>query len=565
MIVISPSRRRQSTRCVHDISVGSRVLTSARFPFAQILTRVFGITANKYKGRKDPPPRSSVTSKADAVHANLDYPDDLIRNCFFRGRPGSRVSATVHKHHRDRLRKTGSKDAGPRRSSTLPSTSTSVGDSSTGHTRDGHADAVSSTHAPGLHIRPKAPRVDTEPTTLPSARPRLDPHAHSEPHQPVTLAPATSLPGALVLSGLEHALLPAQRALLQVVHEQRIVLDADGSDHWSGSGTWKLPQDFIIVYVCPLNAYERPPVLRTLLDRFGMSVDVNVTTAVRQTYTAYQAATSPLSSSFSSLTPRTPHSPLFPLDAASQTPRTPLRPTAHLLPPPPVIPPTELAYLRSLTHPVPATIRQSGITHPADAYTHMHPTLRIYLQDLFAAARHHPLIDGSLLTLRAHRDAEDLVRAFRVVCGDSLGADLISAVAATPAPPRSEDTASLVSPSDDDSGLGWEKPEEEWLGAEIEMAGPFDGLSEGGSSRADLLAALPPQPAVWDVSEVDVGKIFPRVVSHRLRIRAGPDDEILGSVMFPAAQAEEGPASDRFRGPEDKTVKQVIVGILADV
>jgi hypothetical protein len=235
---------------------------------------------------------------------------------------------------------------------------------------------------------------------------------------------------------------------------------------------------------------------------------------------------------------------------------------------------------------------QISINTRADAYTSIHPTLNIYLQDLFAAARHHPMVDGSLLTLRAHRDAEDLVRAFRVVCGDSIGADLISTVtaAANGDVRYSEDTGSedvLLSPTDEEaSSLDWDKQEDRWLGAELQIGrqkassvrslrvrvnGPdtapsvlFDRISQAsGGSRTDLLASLPRQPEVWDISETDIGKIFPRVVSHRLRIRAGPDDEVLGSVMFPAAH--DGPEPNRVRGPEDRTVKQIIIGVLADV
>lgn len=202
----------------------------------------------------------------------------------------------------------------------------------------------------------------------------------------------------------------------------------------------------------------------------------------------------------------------------------------------------------------------------------MHPTLDIYLSDLFAATRHHPLVDGTLITLRAHRDAEDLVRAFRVICGSSLGAELISNVASAshrdggPRARVSEDSATddeLLSPTDDTHGIDWDKQagEEDWLGAEIRMGkrkasslrsvevriqgpseqgAPFDAASENARSRMDLLPTLPRQPEVWDISEVDVGKIFPRVVSHRMRIRAGPDDEILGSLMYPAAADTHG-------------------------
>ena len=81
------------------------------------------------------------------------------------------------------------------------------------------------------------------------------------------------------------------------------------------------------------------------------------------------------------------------------------------------------------------------------------------------------------------------------------------------------------------------------------------------------------RPQVWDVSEIDVAKVFPRVVSHRVRMREGPDDEILGSVMFPAvpialsrSSAEPSrPISAGAQGDEERTVKQVLISVLADV
>lgn len=335
-----------------------------------------------------------------------------------------------------------------------------------------------------------------------------------------------------------------------------------------------------------------------------MSADVNISPALRQTYLTYQNATSPLSSSFQSLaTPRSPLSPLWSPDSIQPPPSPRLRGSPlHLgghqhsasLLATPIITPQELSYLRMLTTPVPPSLWQAGVVHNSEAYTCMHPTLNIYLQDLFAAARHHPMVDGSLLTLRAHHDAEDLVRAFRVVCGNSLGSELVSTVAAVSAANgdarHSEDTRSedvLSSPTEEASSLGWDKAEDEWLGAELQIGRQkassvrsleirvngqlapgghsvlFDGQSEGDGSRTDLLSALPRQPEVWDISEADIGKVFPRIVSHRLRMRTGPDDEVLGGVMFPAVQ--DGPAPDRVRGIEDKTVKQVIIGILADV
>lgn len=467
--------------------------------------------------------------------------------------------------------------------------------------------------------------METEPSKIATVRPTFDVHTHSAPHYHVPSQTSATIPSALVVSGLEHTTPPAQRSLHQVLQEGRIVLD----HHSSGQPNhiWKLPHDFIMIYVCPLDAYERPAILRTLvssecldnpswvshsfqLDRFAMSTDVTISSTVCQAYAAYHSTVStPRSASFQSLTPHSPLSPVYSPDSTSAIPSPRLRGSplnSTLLasaPSLPVINAHELSYLRSLTGPAPPALRQASDPDPdpsPDAYTSIHPTLNVYLLDLFAAARHHPLVDGTLLTLRAHRDAEDLIRAFRVICGSSLGAELISTVAAAPEADAdihgSEDSATdelLPSPIDDVHSLDWEKPEADWLGEEIRIGKrkasslrsvevkiqgptdrtapvPFDTSSENAGSHADWV--LPPavsrRPEVWDVSEVDVGKIFPRVVSHRVRMRAGPDDEILGSVMFPAAAGATGTGgadAHRVRRADDRTVKQVIVSILADV
>jgi len=70
---------------------------------------------------------------------------------------------------------------------------------------------------------------------------------------------------------------------------------------------------------------------------------------------------------------------------------------------------------------------------------------------------------------------------------------------------------------------------------------------------------------VWDISEVDVARVFSRVVSHRLRVRGGPDEEVLASVNWPAvsgAPSQEEPSRDEWNR---KNVKEILVQILGDV
>ena len=94
---------------------------------------------------------------------------------------------------------------------------------------------------------------------------------------------------------------------------------------------------------------------------------------------------------------------------------------------------------------------------------------------------------------------------------------------------------------------------------------------------------------VLDVSEADVARVFPRVVSHRVRVRGGPEEEVLSSAVCSAVDApgsvsrgsllqlqretksgkvvgergEEG--VDRVDGWERKTVKDILVEILMEV
>jgi hypothetical protein len=61
-----------------------------------------------------------------------------------------------------------------------------------------------------------------------------------------------------------------------------------------------------------------------------------------------------------------------------------------------------------------------------------------------------------------------------------------------------------------------------------------------------------------DVSEADVARVLPRIVSHRLRVRDGPEDEVLGSALYGTVQANNATF-------ERTTVKEVLVKILGEV
>lgn len=73
------------------------------------------------------------------------------------------------------------------------------------------------------------------------------------------------------------------------------------------------------------------------------------------------------------------------------------------------------------------------------------------------------------------------------------------------------------------------------------------------------------EKARWDVSEVDVAKVVPRVVSHRLRVRSGPEDEVLSSVVFTAVPPI-GREGEHNKGTwKRRTVKDILVKLLGEV
>jgi hypothetical protein len=75
------------------------------------------------------------------------------------------------------------------------------------------------------------------------------------------------IPSAIVVSGLEHASLPAQRAVLRTLAEKKLAVSDDHSEIDPGLQL-DLPDDFIMVYVCRLDPYERPPIYNSLVCTF---------------------------------------------------------------------------------------------------------------------------------------------------------------------------------------------------------------------------------------------------------------------------------------------------------
>jgi hypothetical protein len=99
-------------------------------------------------------------------------------------------------------------------------------------------------------------------------------------------------------------------------------------------------------------------------------------------------------------------------------------------------------------------------------------------------------------------------------------------------------------------------------------AGPFTAPSPrrpaSAVEEADWLD-LDPQ-VTWDVSEVDVAKVVPRVVSHRLRVRDGPEDETMASVVFMATIPRVPTSVEHMDGVwRRRTVKEIFVKLMTQV
>lgn len=257
----------------------------------------------------------------------------------------------------------------------------------------------------------------------------------------------------------------------------------------------------------------------------------------------------------------------------------------------PAITPSDLAELRRLASPVFIPRNPADDNTSINAHTSIHPSLQLYLSDLFSATRHHPELDGSLITRQAHQDAEDLIQAYRVISGSSLGTELITTIASTlPDLRLSEEMDSDEGESKVDvDSMGWVRDEgghrvrmsfEEQVNVAVRVHAPDTPMNgtpylSTNELQEDGQGSHPRGPPdVWDVSEVDIARIFPRIVSHRLSVRSGPEDEILGSIMFPAVGKHPGLSfsdgdgeghEEESDGHVRKTVKEILVAILADV
>lgn len=156
-----------------------------------------------------------------------------------------------------------------------------------------------------------------------------------------------------------------------------------------------------------------------------------------------------------------------------------------------------------------------------------------------SATRHDSRLDGTLLTAQSMKDARDLVKASRVIGADLTGMELVRPV------PSSANQEKEFTQNESD-----EEQEE------------FHSMHSNPEALEELVDSK--VGPVLEVSEVDVARIFPRVVSHRLRLRDGPHDEILSSVLYGATV--EPPLSAIPEGENTfDSVKAILVDILSEV
>jgi len=162
-----------------------------------------------------------------------------------------------------------------------------------------------------------------------------------------------------------------------------------------------------------------------------------------------------------------------------------------------------------------------------------------------------------LLTSRAHRDAESLIRVHRLLAGDTTSTELIRSYEMEGNTIEEESSHQFIDPANDISDPTQSLKRGSWLARGRAQASI---LSDNGPDLAGYpLSTSQLESQRMDVSEVDIARILPRVLTHRLRVRDGPDDEILSSVAFPAALN----GSDKVESHR-RTVKEILVQIIGE-
>ncbi|KAH9484875.1 hypothetical protein JR316_0001777 [Psilocybe cubensis] len=441
-------------------------------------------------------------------------------------------------------------------------------------TTTGQRSVATTPHSPGLPsiLKPQPiypnsmPHAHTDPLPLPRRKKTL---SQSKPLQ---------LPHALVLSGLENAADSVQRSLARVLADKKVVLEsrrdttALDSDRtgFVEDGVWTLPDGFIVVYVCPWNARERPALHKSLLDKFAMSADVFISQSIRRDFHSLPFSSSPRAFHPSFVSHSNPGSP-------SPSHPTPLPPT-HT---PPVFTKALPLPRKSSAHfnppPLPDVVLPTSFIkalQDARHRVHISWSSSLYLSDLFSATRHHSRLDAMLLTAKSMKDAEDLICASRIIGNDLTGMELVrSSGLIYDGDAAEEDDDDDPSGNENVDSIARDYVRLEDVDEHSTMSAPSRMNAKDTNEQQSLTATTTTTTSgVLDVSEVDVARIVPRVISHRVRLRNGPQDEILSSALYGATflphQMPKPPVvSDESQKTADKTpsVKAVLVSILSEV
>lgn len=214
---------------------------------------------------------------------------------------------------------------------------------------------------------------------------------------------------------------------------------------------------------------------------------------------------------------------------------------------------------KPLASPVISSTLLQRLKHLCVTQARIRPPLNIYLADLFSATRHYGPLDSMMLTVRARQDAEALIRASRVLGADCTGAELIKEHAE-----RTHETASTSTYPHSLPSIA--STSSDWLIDGFDVPETYEAL--GGSSLQHSVASQSEPPVDLDVSEADIARMFPRVVSHRIRVRDSPFDEILSSAVCGATSTHGNKSHEGETVQcqwERETVKDILVHILAEV
>ncbi|KAG6828004.1 hypothetical protein H0H92_009696 [Tricholoma furcatifolium] len=440
---------------------------------------------------------------------------------------------------------------------------------------------ASAPNDPNHHGKPVASAISTSSET--AAEPSISPliiaapqprpfvvHANTDPLPRLPRDPP-EFPRALVVSGLEHASFAEQSTLAQALNRRQVVFepvapsdsvnglprrtpsrnrdfplhDKSNNVHPEGAeyqGTWNMPYDFI------------------LLDLFAMSHTILVQKHIRDAFRALPFVTTPVSHSrmhSSHSNPPTPSQIQSPIPLPPRTPPLlsphPLRHRAsrsHLLQPLPIVP-KQLIPRDFITF-----LQQAA----QEAY--VSSQLSLYLSDLFSAVRHHPMLDGTFLTARSMNDAKDLARAGRVLGTDPTGGELLREYA---------NSQFYEDYEDDFEGQGSSTVHDYIAsGSESVTIDVPRGLTPSGSAKGydstSTSGSQDPSGSLF-VSEAAIARVVPRAVTHRLRVRDGPWDEILASAVFGATFQPKpvNESSHEYGWDTRSTIKDILVDILAEV